>query len=208
LLFAHGAVSLIIVGLLVFTQKCPWLIGKDRDEGSIPWWSWVQWWSFHGTNRLFALIAKHHKGVETATEVYPGFYVGGWFSYELGVEWDAVVDLCCELPKRCKAKKYLCCPQWDGVTTCEDVAVAASLLVEESKKAGKGGKVLVHCAHGVGRSTTVMRAALVEAGFFKDTDESFAHIKSKRKVVKDNPRFQKVLAQWAEQRPLLRKRNQ
>ena len=74
----------------------------------------------------------------------------------------------------------------------EDIAAAVPFLVDAAKE----GPVLVHCAHGVGRSTATLVAALVEAGHFRSTDEAFAHVKQKRSVVKQSSRLKAALAAW------------
>jgi hypothetical protein len=167
------------------------------------------WWPFHSTNRFFARAAKNrHKGdiaVAAATEVYPGWWLGGWYSYELGIDFGTVVDLCCELPERASYRDYLCCPNWDGKLSANCVRRSAKLLAAAAAAdsagtvAGGGGglPILVHCAHGVGRSTCVMVAGMVEAGIFATPDEAFAHIKLSRPTVKKIGTFTEVLADWA-----------
>lgn len=198
LALTYGCVVHWIIAVLVFNKKWAWLIGKDLRRGTLPLWSWLVWWPFHFTNRFFARLARNCRGVEAATEIYPGFYVGGWYSFTLGIEWAAVVDLCCELPEKCKSRKYLACPTWDGCVKLNDLSHAARFLAENAKH----GPVLVHCAHGVGRSTTVMTAALVEAGYFQDTDTAFLQIKKKRSVAKQSPHFRRCLAEWSKRRDL------
>ena len=130
--------------------------------------------------------------------MYPGWWLGGWYSYELGVPFGTVVDLCCELPERASYNNYLCCPCWDGKLNVDAVRRAATVLAAASKSGGGGMPLLVHCAHGVGRSTCVMVAGMVEAGLFPTADAAFAHIKSARPTVKTSPTFQRVLKEWAE----------
>jgi protein-tyrosine phosphatase len=192
----YASSCLMLIACLVYTKEGGWVIGKDTKTGQIPTWSFFVWWPFHAMNRILAKLASRRNGVEPATEVYPNFYVGGWHSFELGIKWAAVVDLCCELPERCETEQYVCFPTWDGVVKAKDVAEAAVLLAAASKR----GPVCIHCAHGVGRSTTVCCAALVEAGHFPDTASAFVHCKQKRPVVKTSPHFRQVLAEWKELR--------
>jgi hypothetical protein len=189
----YASCCLMGIAAMVYTREGGYIIGKDRKTGQIPAWSWAVWWPFHLLNRILAKLAARRRGVEPATEVFPNFYVGGWHSFELnGIKWVAVVDLCCELPERCKSEQYANYPTWDGVVRATDVAEAAVLLANASKK----GPVLIHCAHGVGRSTTVCCAALVEAGHFPDTASAFVQCKEKRPVCKTSPHFRQVLAEW------------
>ena len=196
LVFSYASANLLVIAALIYNRKYAHIIGKNKATGQIPLWSWVVFWPFHATNRLFALVARVHHGVGPATEVYPNFYVGGWYSYTLNIRWKAVVDLTCELPERCITEEYMNCPQWDGVVALEDVDKAAKLLA----RAAQEGPVLCHCAHGAGRSTTIMRAALVEAGHFEDVDAAFVHIHSKREVCRTNKHFQQVLEAWQKAR--------
>jgi hypothetical protein len=145
-----------VVTSLVVADIAPWIIGKNPKTGQVPLWSWVVWGPFHLTNRFFVGVAKlnhsHANNLEVATEVWPGWYLGGWYSSELGIRFSAVVDLCCELPERAQTDRYMCCANWDGMLHGEDIARAAPFLAAAAKE----GPVLVHCAHGVGRSTATI----------------------------------------------------
>lgn len=83
---------------------------------------------------------------------------------------------------------------WDGVPASpEKLEEAATFAVEARKK----GDVLVHCAHGRGRSTTLMCAALVKAGLFSNWEEAFEKgIKPGRSVCKLNRRMRSALSEW------------
>ena len=75
----------------------------------------------------------------------------------------------------------------------EKIEEAATFAVEARKK----GDVLVHCAHGRGRSTTLMCAALVKAGLFATWEDAFEKgIKPGRSVCKLNRRMRNALAEW------------
>ena len=185
-----------VVTALCMTDTAPWVIGKHAATGQVPVWSWLVWGPFHLTNRFFVAVAKasHNQShaLEVATEVWPGWWLGGWYSYELGIRFAATVDLCCELPERAETEQYMCCANWDGMVHGEDIAKAAPFLAAAAKK----GPVLVHCAHGVGRSTATILAALVEAGHFETTEAAFAHCKKLRPVVKQSPRLKAALTSW------------
>jgi protein-tyrosine phosphatase len=192
---SYGCGVHLVLAVLVHLQKHAWIIGKSAKDGSLPVWSQVVWWPFHATNRVFARLAKNRKGVAAATEVFPHFWVGGWHAFELDVEWEAVVDLTCELPRRCPAAHYLNLPTWDGVVRVEDVALAAEFIARHAKN----GHVLIHCAHGVGRSSTVARAGLVASGHFNDVGAALERIREHRPVCKTSPHFEHVLAKWTQQ---------
>ena len=189
-----------MIALLVLSDTAPWIIGKNPVSGQVPLWSWIAWGPFHLTNRMFARLAKErkHSGlvVGSATEVWPGWWLGGWYAFEHNRHYSAVVDLCCELPQRNKSDRYMCRANWDGVLHRSDIVAAATFLTA----AAADGPVLVHCAHGVGRSTAVMCAALVEAGHFETTAAAFQHCRELRPVVKQSSRLKAALGAWEKAR--------
>jgi len=199
------AYSTAINGLIAVLFKTEWgmsLLGKNRKDGTIPWWSYLIFFPFHVPTRLYTAVhtehGKHKKNsVPVATEVQPGWWVGGCYSHELAVDWAAVVDLTVEFPETSVSKAYLSLPTWDGVpATPSQLEEAAAFAVKHSAN----GHVLVHCAHGRGRSTTVMCACLVKAGLYYDWEEAFAKgIKPKRPVCKLNRRMKQNLAAWQAQ---------
>ncbi len=63
--------------------------------------------------------------------------------------------------------------------------------------------VYVHCAHGHGRSTVVLCAALVAAGHANSFVEAFQEVQQLRPRVKLNHRQRKALVEWAERRSKL-----
>ena len=73
-------------------------------------------------------------------------------------------------------------------------------LLEQRKE---GRPVYVHCAHGHGRSTVVLCAALVAAGHANSFEEAFQEVRALRPRVKLNFRQRKTLVEWAERRSKL-----
>ena len=190
------------------------MIGKDPIRGTIPLWSYLLFAPFHIPTLLYTHIHTlkgthkvQHKPdeppkkekVPVASMVQPGWYVGGCYAHQLNKEWTCVIDLTVEFPESCihSTKEYLSAPTWDGVpATPEQLEEAATFAVNARKKHG-GGDVLVHCAHGRGRSTTVMCACLVKEGLFSNWEEAFEKgIKPGRPVCKLNARMRQNLAAW------------
>ena len=68
-----------------------------------------------------------------------------------------------------------------------------------------GRPVYVHCAHGHGRSTVVLCAALVASGHADTFQEAFDDVKALRPRVKRNYRQRRTLVEWAERRSKLAK---
>lgn len=170
-----------MIAILFKTERGMSIIGKDPVKGTIPLWSYVVFWPFHLPTKLYthihtrASVYKTHKGddddgtdddnskktkttkktvyetVPVASEVQPGWWVGGCYGHELNKDsWGGIVDLTVEFPESCRdtTKHYFSAPTWDGVPLSpKDLEAAATFAVN----ARKDGDVLVHCAHGRGR---------------------------------------------------------
>ena len=206
--------STILNGLIAVLFKMEigmGLIGKDRKTGRIPTWSYILFFPFHGPTFLYTYLHKLkdtrkvidkengdtvHK-VPVATQVQPGWWVGGCYGHELDKDWAGVIDLTVEFPESTihRTRSYLSLPTWDGVpATPAQLEQAANFAVQASES---DGDVLVHCAHGRGRSTTIMCACLVKAGLFATWEEAFEQgIKPHRPVCKLNRRMRQNLTEW------------
>jgi len=200
-----------LIAVLFKLEKGMGLIGKDPKTGQIPLWSYMLFFPFHlptmtytaihtrsGTMKVKGKDGKTKKvPVPVASEVQPGWWVGGCYGHELGKDWSGIIDLTVEFPEKMKTKSYLSVPTWDGVpATPEQLEEAAIFGVE----ARKGGDVMVHCAHGRGRSTTVMCACLVKAGLYETWQEAFEKgVKPGRACCKLNGLMRKALTAWQEQ---------
>jgi protein-tyrosine phosphatase len=210
--------SAFINGIIAILFKSEWgmgVIGKDKTSGQIPIWSYVVFFPFHIPTILYTHIhtrISHTSSstttttknaanggttkVPVASEVQSGWWVGGCYGHELNKDWGGVVDLTVEFPESCRSrtKHYLSAPTWDGVPLSPaDLESAATFAVE----ARQDGAVLVHCAHGRGRSTTVMCACLVKAGLFASWEDAFDKgIKPNRSVCKLNRRMRENLTAW------------
>jgi protein-tyrosine phosphatase len=207
LVFGYSAILNGLVAVLFKTEWGMAIVGKDPTSGGIPMWSYVVFFPFHIPTILYTHIhtrVSFHKAttgspvtkVPVASEVQPGWWVGGCYAHELNKDWGGVIDLTVEFPESCRnrTKHYLSAPTWDGVPLAPaDLESAACFAVD----ARKDGDVLVHCAHGRGRSTTVMCACLVKAGLFENWQDAFEKgIKPNRSVCKLNKRMKENLAAW------------
>ena len=210
--------STALNGAVAVLFKLEWgmgIIGKNKTTGQIPMWSYVLFFPFHIPTILYTRIhAQISRAkmmdpktgelktlpVPPASEVQKGWWVGGCNADQLGKkEWGGIIDLTVEFPEVCRknTQHYLSAPTWDGVPLSPvDLESAASFAVN----AYRDGDVLVHCAHGRGRSTTVMCACLVKAGLFSNWEDAFEKgIKPYRSVCKLNKRMKENLAQWQAQ---------
>jgi hypothetical protein len=107
------------------------------------------------------------KGMPSKTRIAGAIYVGDYFSsFERGTHWSAVVDITNELPRLSDCPRYLNIPSWDGTPPTADQIQAAVQFIKESR-----GQTLVHCAHGKGRSVTVVVAFLIASKIAKSIDE-------------------------------------
>lgn len=186
------------------------VIGKNDKNGTIPLWSYIVFFPFHLPSILYTHIhtrmgtttTKTPNGqvqktvVPVASEVQPGWWIGGCYSHELNKQWAGIIDQTVEFPESCigQTKEYYLLPTWDGVpATPEQLEDAATFAVA----ARQNGDVLVHCAHGRGRSTTVMCACLVKDGLFPTWQEAFEKgVKPQRSVCKLNAAMRRNLSEW------------
>jgi protein-tyrosine phosphatase len=201
------------------------LLGKDLQKGTIPLWSYLLFSPFHIPTYAYTYIhtlmgrmkiqdgslskKKKKAPVPVASEVQPGLWVGGCFANRLNKQWAGVIDLTVEFPERCRdtTQRYLCLPTWDGVPCSpEQLEKAANFAVEAKDnwmKMKENGAVdgephiLIHCAHGRGRSTTVMCAVMVKMGMYDNFQEALEKgIKPGRPVCKLNGMMRKTLTEW------------
>jgi len=91
-----------IIAILVCLQRGQTILGKDQKSGNIPRWSYILFFTYYIPTYTSTWLANNRKGAEAATEVYPGYYIGGCNSYQVQKRWAVVVDLCCEWSKRKK----------------------------------------------------------------------------------------------------------
>jgi protein-tyrosine phosphatase len=196
--------STILNGLIAVLFKLEigmGMIGKNRKTGQIPMWSYLLYFPFHLPSILYTRVhgnndKKKKVVVPVASEVQPGWWVGGCYSNELNKDWGGVIDATVEFPEGCfyRSKSYFLCETWDGVPASPARLEEAAQFAVEARKEGD---VLVHCAHGRGRSTTLMCACLVRAGLFSTWEEAFEKgIKPGRSVCKLNRRMRNTLTEW------------
>ena len=194
-----------IIAILFKLEKGMFILGKDRRTGQIPLWSKILFFPFHLPTLLYTHvhIISHKDKVPVATEVQPGWWVGSCYGHELNKQWAGVIDLTVEFPESTIAttKSYLSIPTWDGVPPSpeqlDEAANFAVAAVNAASVTGTTPDILVHCAHGRGRSTTVMCACLVKVGLYETWQDAFDKgIKPSRTVCKLNTRMKQALTEW------------
>jgi len=177
------------------------ILGKDAKTGQIPLWSYLLFPGFFIPTFCYTRISRiddGKKGVPVATEVHPGWFLGGRYGDELGRKWAGTIDLTCEFPEGCanSTERYMLLPCWDGTPPPVELLDRAATFAVEARK---HGDVMVHCAHGRGRSTCMMCACLVKAGVFPTWKAAFEACKEKRSIVKLNMRMRTTLDAWEAQ---------
>mmetsp|Transcript_20338 Transcript_20338/g.81297 ORF Transcript_20338/g.81297 Transcript_20338/m.81297 type:complete len:266 (-) Transcript_20338:2896-3693(-) len=197
--------AVVSVGF-VTGRGASWVLAKDPSTGAIPWWALVAWAGFVVPTwcytRVHTSFGKRYHGVLEANEILEGWWLGGRYAdrvKERPARFAGVVDLTCELPERLRGAtdSYKLVAVWDGTPPSpERIDDAAAFCVDARAKHNGAGHVLVHCAHGRGRSTTVFVAALVKAGKFDDWRDAFAACKRRRPCVKLNRAMRDALDAW------------
>ena len=72
----------------------------------------------------------------------------------------------------------------------------ADMRIADARNHSRYG-IMVHCAHGKGRSTCVMVACLVRAGVYATWQDAFEACAKRRKGVKLNGKMRRALDEWA-----------
>lgn len=106
--------------------------------------------------------------------------------------WDAVLDITNELPRLSSSQNYHCIPTWDGwdhplkrlnfialvrtAPTVQQLDEACDYIGSLVKKKNENAHILIHCAHGKGRSVTVTTAVLVGLGIEPDWRSAYSRV--------------------------------
>lgn len=196
------AATNVLVCALFLLDRGTGLLGKSAKSGRAPLAYSAAWIGFVAPTwfytKVHTLLGRALHGIPEATEVLDGWWLGGRYADVAPGRpdrWSGVLDLTCELPERCirDTDEYKLVPLWDGAPPHPDrIEEAADFCVAARRR----GPVLVHCAHGRGRSTTVLCACLVKAGLFPDWEAAFLACKRKRPCVGLNKRMRAKLAAW------------
>jgi len=198
LLLLYSAIVHAVISALFIARRGEWILGKRPTTGEVPLWSYIIYAPFHLPTWLYTYLHTEHSkrnGVPVASEVAAGWWIGGRYGAELGKRWAATIDLTVEFPEGCRATtdEYLLLACWDGTPpSARSIERAARLAAEASTR----GDVMVHCAHGRGRSTCVMVACLVRAGLYENWREAFAAVSKRRRGVKLNGKMMRALDEW------------
>ena len=89
LVCAYSAVLNGIIAVLFKLERGMGLLGKNKTTGQIPWWSKIAFFPFHIPTLLYTHIhtRMHQRDVPVASEVLPGWWVGGCYGHEINTDW-------------------------------------------------------------------------------------------------------------------------
>lgn len=175
-----------------------WLLGK-RTNGTIKPLSFALFWPYHAGLRAKLAIQRQLSSEPSFSKITDDFYIGAWPSEEALVPTvhPAVLDVTCELPLQLVPPAYKVLPVWD--THAPTVAQIEEGVQWARRQKGDRRPVLIHCAHGHGRSATVLAAILIAEGLAKSAPEAEALAKQHRPRVRLNRRQRDALQRWVQQ---------
>ncbi|HJZ91283.1 MAG TPA: dual specificity protein phosphatase [Gemmataceae bacterium] len=105
----------------------------------------------------------------------------------------AVLNLCeADDPYVCEVHLHDPIPDAEPAPSLEWLRAKVDWIAEQ-RRAGR--KTFVHCLNGVSRSALVITAYLM-AEYSWTRDEALAFMRSKRPIVRPNPAFMSLLAEW------------
>uniref|UniRef100_A0A061SJ91 Dual specificity protein phosphatase diacylglycerol catalytic region n=1 Tax=Tetraselmis sp. GSL018 TaxID=582737 RepID=A0A061SJ91_9CHLO len=177
-----------------FSAQTTKLLGK-MASGKFYWWSYPLFWPYHSGLTLKLWVQRKFSSEASFNQVAKSWYIGGWPQTEQDIPCGdvAVIDCTCELLRR-HNRPYLCLPTWD----CQGPAPS---LIDEGvnwaiQQKSCGREVLVHCAHGHGRSCVVLCAILISQGLADTIDDALTIVRSTRERAKLNANQRRALVEW------------
>ena len=203
LVLSHWALCFFALGVSLLLKLRPWT-KKSVNTGAIPLYS--QWfWYPNATYIIIKLFLRrfvYKNRLPVISEIAPRLYLGGLPGFP-GVNADvlshikAAVDVTCEFPPLRVFERYVCIPAWDCTApTAEDIKRATDWIWDEYCRSKRS--ILIHCCSGVGRSTTVMCAALVKCKICMTIHEAYELIRKRRSFAKLKGHHMNQLNKWLE----------
>ena len=198
---AHTAISGAVVAIAstrAFCKATTQLFGKSK-AGRLSLLALGLFLPFQAAIRA-KLWYRRRVGTEPLySHVVDKLYIGGWPNEveSLPDRQAAVVDCTCELPRR-HPNPYLCVATWDTHSPSLEGYEQGVKFALQQKEEGK--PILVHCAHGHGRSAAMLCAILISLGKASSIDEALAMIKKERPRVGLNKNQREGLTCWYDQK--------
>ncbi|KAL4424957.1 hypothetical protein ABPG77_002842 [Micractinium sp. CCAP 211/92] len=171
------------------------LLGK-RADGTIDPSRFALLWPYHVGLRAKLALQRRLSSEPSFSQVTEHYFIGAWPSEQklVPVVHPAVLDVTCELPLQVQPPAYLNLAVWDThAPTAQQIEVGVQWALAQR---AAGRPVLVHCAHGHGRSATVLAAILIAEGRAQGASEAEALMKAERPRVRLNKRQKAALLAW------------
>jgi hypothetical protein len=133
----------------------------QRADGTINPLHFALLWPYHVGLRAKLALQRRLSSEPSFDSIGEHYYIGAWPSEEKLVPTvqPAVLDVTCELPLQVVPPAYLNLAVWD--THAPTPAQIEQGVKWALQQRAAGRSVLVHCAHGHGRSATVLAAILI-----------------------------------------------
>jgi hypothetical protein len=198
LILWHIAGTGIVVALAAsdtFARRSTWLLGKRKD-GSINPISQTLFYPYHIGLRTKLAIQRRVSSEPAWDQITSSYYLGAWPSEEALVPavHPAVLDVTCELPLQVRPPAYKMIPVWD--THSPNPHQIDDAVAWAQDQVHQGHQILIHCAHGHGRSATVLCAILIADGLAQSIAEAEAILKKQRPRVRLNVRQRAAVTEW------------
>lgn len=194
---AHAAAVGLAVAVCSSDSLSPyttWLLQK-RTDGHISLASKLLFWPYHAGLRGKLWVQRRKSTEPLYDQVTEQLYIGGWPEQAtwLPAGQPSVLDVTCELP-RTHSNHYLNLPCWD--TQAPNAAQIQHGVEWTIRELGEGRSCYIHCAHGHGRSATVLAAVLIATGKAKTAEEAVAVMRAARPRVRLNKPQAAALRSW------------
>lgn len=161
-------------------------------------------WAFDKLYPAIRFVYERVQGHEWFDQITPQIWMGGAPTYRRDYEFlletgiKAVVDVREEREDDLELYEvndidYLKLKVLDVMVPSDEQLDAGTIFINENVK--RGGKVLIHCAKGRGRSATMLAAYLMRYEGLS-YDEARALLLSKRSLVNLQGRHQRALERW------------
>lgn len=202
IIISHVSLTGFLVAIAAsqtLAQHTTHLLGK-RGNGSIHPINQVLFYPYFVGLRIKLAIQRliSSEPIYNEMKIVPGCYLGGWPSEEALVPnaHPAILDVTCELPLKVKTPAYKVIHVWDTHAPRLHQIDEGVQFIKEQLALNR--PVLIHCAHGHGRSATIFGALIIASGAAQNASEAEKLMKKYRPRVRLNSRQHASLSAWME----------